>query len=70
MTIIDNRESNEKLINNTLPGEVFTYRGKCYMRTNYNNLIINLASGDVIDAIDWMKTYTLVTVVNATLTME
>ena len=70
MTIIDNRTSNEKLINNTLPGEVFTYRGKYYMRTNYNNLIINLASGDVIDAIDWMETYTLVTIVNATLTIE
>lgn len=70
MKIIDNRASNEKLINNTLPGEVFTYREKCYMRTDYSNFIINLANGDVVDAKDWMQTYTLVTIVNATLTIE
>ena len=70
MTIIDNRDNNEKLINNTLPGEVFMYREKCYMRTDSGKFIVNLANGDLIDATDWAQTYVLVNPVDATLTIE
>lgn len=70
MQIIDNRHDNEKLIDNILPGEVFVYRGKYYMKTNYGTLVVNLANGNIIDVIADFPVATIGTIVNATLTIE
>lgn len=61
----------DKQVGNILPGEVFTVDGEYYMKTNRDAYIINLKNGELIYIDRWLSDYaTLVTIVNATLTVE
>lgn len=70
MEIRDNRKEKE-CVANIPSGQVFTVNGEYYIKTSRDAYIVNLKNGEMIYIDRWLSDYaTLVTVVNATLTVE